>query len=84
MWFEGKWVQLGDIMLSEVSQFLTDKGCVLSLICGGYIQKVNICTKTNFIIFKCLCTTCLQSWNSPMELRKGGKGKENDRGSTIL
>jgi hypothetical protein len=26
MWFEGKWMQLEDIMLSEVSQALKDKG----------------------------------------------------------
>jgi hypothetical protein len=34
MWFEGKWMQLEDIMLSEVSQAQKDKGCMFSLICG--------------------------------------------------
>jgi hypothetical protein len=32
MWFEGKWMQLDDIMLSEVSQAQKDKGCMFSLI----------------------------------------------------
>jgi hypothetical protein len=30
MWFEGKWMQLEDIMLSEVSQVQKDKGHVFS------------------------------------------------------
>jgi hypothetical protein len=34
MWFEGKWMQLEDIMLSEVSQAQKDKGYMFSLICG--------------------------------------------------
>jgi hypothetical protein len=34
MWFEGKWMQLEDIMLSEVSQVQKDKGHMFSLICG--------------------------------------------------
>jgi hypothetical protein len=34
MWFEGKWMQLEDIMLSEVSQVQKDKDCMFSLICG--------------------------------------------------
>jgi hypothetical protein len=34
MWFEGKWMQLEDIMLSEVSQAQKDKGSMFSLICG--------------------------------------------------
>jgi hypothetical protein len=33
MWFEGKWMQLEDIMLSEVSQAQKDKGHMCSLIC---------------------------------------------------
>jgi hypothetical protein len=33
MWFEGKWMQLEDIMLSEASQTLKDKGHMFSLIC---------------------------------------------------
>jgi hypothetical protein len=34
IWFEGKWMQLEDIMLSEVSQVKTDKGHMFSLISG--------------------------------------------------
>jgi hypothetical protein len=34
MWFEGKWMQMEDIMLSEVNQFQKDKGHMISLICG--------------------------------------------------
>jgi hypothetical protein len=34
MWFEGKWMQLEDIMLSEVIQVQKDKGHMFSLICG--------------------------------------------------
>jgi hypothetical protein len=34
MGLEGKWMQLEDIMLSEVSQAQKDKGCMFSLICG--------------------------------------------------
>jgi hypothetical protein len=55
MWFEGKWMQLEDIMLSEVSQVQKDKGHLFSLIRGREIQKINIYTKTNKII----CKTCL-------------------------
>jgi hypothetical protein len=35
MWFEGKWMQLEDILLSEVSQTQNDKDHLFSLICGG-------------------------------------------------
>jgi hypothetical protein len=34
MGFEDKWMQLGDIMLSVVSQDQKDKSCMFSLICG--------------------------------------------------
>jgi hypothetical protein len=34
MWFEGKWMQLEDIMLSEVSQAQQHKGHMFSPICG--------------------------------------------------
>jgi hypothetical protein len=34
MWFEGKWLQVEDIMLSEVSQAEKDKSCMFSLIQG--------------------------------------------------
>jgi hypothetical protein len=34
MWFEGKWMKLEDIMVSEVSQAQKYKGHIFSLICG--------------------------------------------------
>jgi hypothetical protein len=34
MWFEGEWMQLEDIMLSELSQAQKDEGCMFSLIYG--------------------------------------------------
>jgi hypothetical protein len=34
MWFEGKWMQLEDIMLSEVSQTQKDEGYMFSLTSG--------------------------------------------------
>jgi hypothetical protein len=34
IWLEGKWMQLEDIMLREVSQVQKDKGHMFSLICG--------------------------------------------------
>jgi hypothetical protein len=33
-WFEDKWMQLEDIMVSEVNQAQKNKGHVFSLICG--------------------------------------------------
>jgi hypothetical protein len=33
--FTGKWMELENIMLSEVTQVQKDKGCTFSLICGG-------------------------------------------------
>jgi hypothetical protein len=38
MWFEGKWMQLEYIMLSEVSQAQRFKGCMCSLLCGRQTQ----------------------------------------------
>jgi hypothetical protein len=38
MWFEGKCMQLEDILLSEASQTQKDKGCMSSLICGRLTQ----------------------------------------------
>jgi hypothetical protein len=32
--FAGKWMELEDIMLSEISQVQKDKGCIFSFICG--------------------------------------------------
>jgi hypothetical protein len=51
MWFEDKWMELEDIMLSEISQVQKDKGRMFSLICGRQIQNITICTKTNMIIY---------------------------------
>jgi hypothetical protein len=34
MWFEGKWMESEDIMLSEMSQVQKDRGCMFSFICG--------------------------------------------------
>jgi hypothetical protein len=34
MCFEVKWIQLKDIMLSEISQVLKNKGCMFTLIYG--------------------------------------------------
>jgi hypothetical protein len=45
MWFEGKWMRLEDIMLSEVRQFQKDKSHMFSLICGRQIQRINTYTK---------------------------------------
>jgi hypothetical protein len=58
MGFEGKWIQLEDIMLSEVSQAKKDKGCMFSVICGRQIQKINTYTKASMIIYKLRCRTC--------------------------
>jgi hypothetical protein len=45
-------MQLEDVMLSEVSQIHKDKDHMFSLICGRQIQKINIYTKTNVIIYE--------------------------------
>jgi hypothetical protein len=39
MWFEGKWMQLEDIMLSEASQDQKHKGRMFSLIRGRQSQR---------------------------------------------
>jgi hypothetical protein len=39
MWFEGKWMQLEDIMLNEVSQDKKHKSHMFSLICERWIQR---------------------------------------------
>jgi hypothetical protein len=52
VWFgEGKWMQLEGIMLSKASQAQKDKGCVLSLIHGRQIQKINIYTKASMMMY---------------------------------
>jgi hypothetical protein len=35
MWFQGKWMQLEDIVLREVSQVWKDEGQMFSIICEG-------------------------------------------------
>jgi hypothetical protein len=57
MWFEGKWMELEDIMLSEVSKAQEDKGQMFSLICGRQIQKIIIYIKT--LTFTLVSRTCL-------------------------
>jgi hypothetical protein len=59
MWFDGKWMQLEDIRLSEVSQVQKHKGLMFSLIRGRQSQKINISTKTNMTIHKLIHRTCL-------------------------
>jgi hypothetical protein len=51
MWFEGKWVQLKDIILNEVSQAQKHKGHMFSLVHGRYVQKINTYTKASIIIY---------------------------------
>jgi hypothetical protein len=52
MWFEDKWMQLEDLMLSEVSQAQKDKDHMFSLIHEWNIQKRNIYTKISIILDK--------------------------------
>jgi hypothetical protein len=58
MWFEGKWMQLEDIMLSEVSQDQKQITHVFSHM-WKIDPKINIYTKTSMIIYKLSCRTCL-------------------------
>jgi hypothetical protein len=58
-WFEGEWMQLEDIVLSEVSQAQKDKGRVFSLIRGRQMQKINMYTEPSMILHKLRCRTCL-------------------------
>jgi hypothetical protein len=44
-WFEGKWMQLENTILSEVSQVQKDKSHMFSLTCGRHIRKINTYTK---------------------------------------
>jgi hypothetical protein len=44
MWFIGKWMELANIMLSELSQVRKTKA-MFSLICGREIKKINKYTK---------------------------------------
>jgi hypothetical protein len=58
MWFEGKWMQLEDIMLNEVSQDQNHKSSMFSPR-WEIDSKINIYTKTCMIIYKCGCRTYL-------------------------
>jgi hypothetical protein len=59
MCFEGKCEEFEGIMLSEVNQVQKNKGCMFPLICGRYIQKINVYAKTNLIIYTSICRTRL-------------------------
>jgi hypothetical protein len=83
MLFEGKWMQLEDIMLSEVSQAQKDKGCHVFYHQWKIDPKDKHIHKISMITYKLICRTCFQSWNYSMELREGGKGKDNDRQQAI-
>jgi hypothetical protein len=50
MWFQGKWMQLEDIMLSEISQAQKHKGHMFSS--HKIDPKINIYTKTSMFIYK--------------------------------
>jgi hypothetical protein len=58
MWFEGKWMQLEDIILSEESQDQKHKSHIFSHT-WKIDPKMNIYTKTKMIIYKLRCRTCL-------------------------
>jgi hypothetical protein len=73
MGFEGKWIQLEDIMLSEVSQAQKDKS-YFSVTCRRQIQKINMSQKqarsyTNSYV-EHVCNTGTILWNSEKEGRK--------------
>jgi hypothetical protein len=53
MWSEGKWMQLEDIMLSEISQVQKAKGCIFSLKCEDRFKRYTYTEKTNMIIHIC-------------------------------
>jgi hypothetical protein len=40
MFFAGKWMELQIIVLSEVSQAQKDEGCVFSLMCGIWRNRI--------------------------------------------
>jgi hypothetical protein len=47
--FTDKWVELENIILSDVSQAQTDKSHIFSLICGRKIQKISVYTNTSMV-----------------------------------
>jgi hypothetical protein len=57
MWFEGKRMELGGIMLSEISQLQKDKGSMFSSHMWKINPKDNIYTKPSFFIHKLICRT---------------------------
>jgi hypothetical protein len=60
MGFDGKWMQLEEIMLSEISQDQKHKRHIfISPHMGEINPKINIYVKTNMIIYKLKCRTCL-------------------------
>jgi hypothetical protein len=59
MWFEGKWMQLEDIMLSEVKSGLETQKTHVFFPMWKIDPKINIYTKTSIIIYKLRCRTCL-------------------------
>jgi hypothetical protein len=69
-WVKKMWY----IYTMEVSQAQEHKDQMFSLICGRQIQKINIYTKLNMIIYKLIYRTCLYSGttlqNSGKEERK--------------
>jgi hypothetical protein len=64
MGFEGKWMQLEDIMLNEVSQNQKHKRCIFSLIPGR--SKDKHIYKTSMITFN-VCNSGVALWNSGKE-----------------
>jgi hypothetical protein len=74
-WFEGKWMEFEDILLSEVSQVQKDKGSIL-LSYVEDISKDKCIHKTNTILYTSTGRICCQKCNYIMELKGGRKGKE--------
>jgi hypothetical protein len=54
--FAGKWMELENIMLSEVSQAQKIKGCMLFLICGNYNYNLNVYIEAYMILYIYICT----------------------------
>jgi hypothetical protein len=75
--FEGKWMQLKDITLIEVSQDQKHKSLIFFSQKWKIDPMINIYTKTSTIIYKLRSKTCLQQWNYSIEPWERGKGKEN-------
>jgi hypothetical protein len=77
--FAGKWMELEDIVLSNVSQVQKDKGLMFSLVCERYIQKINIYTQTNITIY-----IYIENVFVIEELRGRRKRKRDNRESATL